>query len=203
MIENTWQILSGDDYIKAVQAVNSAFDNERFSIKSSIIQVRELPFYKNFKLLKAIEANAYPRCSMNFLYDNENIIKLDYSAAPITRANKESPIELNLTNLSEYLKFFFSAIRNKEGDNFYFVEKFSDIPLQPNYNDELESELSNILTPVNARVKDDGDFDAKAFIIHQNELILAQLNISRNGFVSVLEENTVMADLPIQKNMLK
>ena len=204
MVETTsWQKLTGDDYIKAVNAVNAVLSKDIFSIKSSVMQTKQLSFYKNFKMLQATELNAYPRCVINFLYNGQDVVKLDYSANPIARVNQTSPLELDASNLGDYLKFFFASIRGKNNEAFYLVEKLSDVPLKLDADEEIEQSITKAVSPFKTSQKDADNFNIDAFIVHQNNLYDAQINVSLDGTVTIMQETIVMSDLPIQKNMLK
>lgn len=205
MIEDlNWQKLTGEDYIKAVTAVNSVLQSqEHFAVQNAVMQIKSLPFYQNFKLLQAMEIKSWPRYVINFLYSSHKIIKLDHSAKPISQANLEAPLELNQINLASYLKFFFSSVRGQNNEAFYLIEKITDLPLKADSADETKEKIAQYLIPLISTQKENGNFEATALIVHQNNLYNAKINITPDGKVDVLEETTILSDLPIQNNMLK
>lgn len=201
--KKSWQKLTGEDYIKAVKAANSVFEQERFSLKNSVMQIQDLPFYKNYKLLKATETNAWPRYAINFLYSSNNIIKLDYSASTLSTANDAASLELNEKNMAAYLQFFFSSIRSDDGESFYFAESLSDIPIKENTDNNIIDEINKTVFPLNVTKQNNGDFKAVAFLVHQKNLYNAKIAITKKGEVNILEENIMLSDLPIQNKLLK
>jgi hypothetical protein len=127
------------------------------------------------------------------------IYPLNGTSPPIHEANVRLPLALpDVTTAEEYLRFFGGYVWGEEG-GFWIVERADQIPWSSQAEQELRERADDAITPIVPQPQDDdGRFRFTTTTLYSNALFTAEYAIAPTGMVEMLDDEPLLADLPIR-----
>ena len=107
----------------------------------TLIQVADLPFYKDYKFYALTDMTLPPPNVRYMLYKPGDVSLMNWTNEPIYSVNEKAPIILDRKTLVPYAKFFFHFVRGQLG-RFVIVEKPEDMIWLPMANDRRYDKLA-------------------------------------------------------------
>ena len=94
-------------------------------IKNTLLLFRPLPFYRDYWLCKLLSAS-HEQKNFFVLWKPGSTVPLDGNSLVLHRMNETVPLQLDVENVAEYLRFFCSQLTAEEGA--FFIIEGSDHP---------------------------------------------------------------------------
>lgn len=99
-----WKTAKADEKLALVRAINGVESTYKFNPDESSVEVMELPFYPNGKLV-SLARPAVKGEPLWYVALPAETVALDGSVANIHYLNKAAPLQISQQNIADYLKF--------------------------------------------------------------------------------------------------
>lgn len=196
MFQDTYVKLDKTETQDIVERLDPAFDGGNFEADSTIIMARKLPFYKNSRFLDIADHRMMPPKRRYVVSIGDEITILDFTNGPIYTLNKSVPLALNETTILDYAKFFFSFVRGRHG-RFVVVESVDDILWREEPPPAARKAVGKMISPVALTGTENGIYHLSANMMFKDSLFQANVDISPDGQVTILNENLLVEDIPV------
>lgn len=144
----------------------------------TLVQVADLPFYKDYKFYALTDMTLPPPNVRYMLYKPGDISLMNWTNEPIYSVNEKAPIILDRKTLVPYAKFFFHFVRGQLG-RFVIVEKPEDMIWLPNANDEEKAKVATHLMPVTYKgIGRDNLFTLTCTVVFKNALFRTDIKVA-------------------------
>lgn len=196
-----WNDIPEKDCESFLEKINSKFHRELFDKESSRLRTRNLPFYKDYKLLEITEFASHPPLTMNFLFKGDDIEQIDGTKDSILSVSKKADVYLNKKNVTGYVKFILNSMMSEDGP-FKVIENIDDMPFSEDPSLELVNELKGMLKPVKTTNMTEEGYDIEAHVLYSRTLFKTKLNVTHKGAVDITEEEALKEELSASPIML-
>ena len=205
MCEYNWQDVDDKDIESLIEKINALITVAMFDAGNSALEIADLCFYKNFRLLKATTFDSRPPIAMRYLIGRKNpdwtVVKLDGSNKIIFNNNKNAGLILNENTVVEYARFVLGAVWAEDG-NLRLIEAvdentFTNEPTA----DELE-EITRLVRPAIVNKTGDG-FDLDVILLYGADIYQADVSVLSDGFLEIKDEELLAEDMPIRPILLE
>jgi hypothetical protein len=99
-----WKTAKADEKLALVRAINNVETAYKFNPDDSFVEVMDLPFYPQGKLVSVAKSNVKGEPLWYVALPAETVA-LDGSVANIHHLNKTAPLQISQQNIADYLKF--------------------------------------------------------------------------------------------------
>jgi hypothetical protein len=184
-----WHRLSNDEANNIIKIIKSSAIPSLFSSKSSEVKCMKLPFYKEFMLYRITNYSSLPAFSLDYLGDEKKFYYLDGSARAIVDINLSGKLSLGVDNILDYVQFFFAHISGVDGDIEVIIDLDEHNPLSSLPEDKLKDIRDMYKEPVISFDDKTQQYNIKATIDNEGTLVYGNINVTKNGNVSINEQN--------------
>ena len=200
-----WQYIPDGDEESLIKKINSLSKVALFDLKGSLLEIADLCFYKNFKLLKATTFNTIPPVTMQYLVGGSapewTVIKLDGTREPIFENNLQAGLTLNEETIIEYARFVLGAVMSEDG-SLRLVEAVDEDTFTADPTPTQREEITRFIRP--AKVKKTGDgFELDVIILYGANVYRADVSVLSDGFTEIKNEELLAEDMPIRPIFLE
>ncbi|WP_027360444.1 hypothetical protein [Desulforegula conservatrix] len=172
------------------------------SVSPVLVQIADLPFYRDYKLCTSTDLGAQKPNVRIALFGPDGLIPLNYTNAMIYEINERAPLILSKKTLPVYLKFFFFAVRGLHG-RFIFVEKEEDMPWTEEADTIQKEMVARELMPIDIKdIGADGFITATATLLFKNALFRTDIKIAPSRMIVNDEESGLTETFGLGQVML-
>lgn len=158
--------------------VAGAFMPAQLPHDKTLVQVADLPFYKDFKLYALTDMTLPPPNVRYMLYKPGDVSVMNWTNEPIYSVNERTTITLDRKTLVPYAKFFFHYVRGQLG-RFIIVEKPEEVVWLPNATEEEKAKVAAALMPVTYKgIGRDNLFTLTCTVIFKNALFRTDIKVA-------------------------
>lgn len=158
----------------------NAQTNSSFLPDDTDIRHDPLPFFQDeFSLLVLKDDDALARSA--YLLKGEQLHPFDGTLDGLLAFNRENGLILTPETIPLYMRFYLSLLT---GEGFTLIETAEDYPDADFMDAGQYKRLSLMIAPVRASLTDCG-FEAKATLLHDDRLYLADIKICPSGRISI------------------
>lgn len=160
------------------------------------IQAVRCSWNSNVALVKLTNRSwGNPKLAVYYLFVNgKDLYRLDGTSTPIHAVNRQVGLQISSeAEAKDYLRFFGFFVRGEEGP-FYVFEDSSD-PILPQ-NSTVKTEAEKHARNISLRETTGNSFKFKAIMFYSNAIFEAQMEVKKDGMVSMTDDLAVAVDLP-------
>jgi hypothetical protein len=144
----------------------------------TVIQVADLPFYKEHKLYALSDSTLPAPNTRYMLYKPGDISLMNWTNEPIYAVNERAPITVDRKTCISYAKFFFHFVRGQLG-RFIIVEKPDEVTWLSNANDKEKADVAGHLMPVSYKgIGRDNLITLTTTVVFKNALFKTDIKIA-------------------------
>ena len=202
MYQNAFVRLEPDETKELLDIVVPHFEGGSFAHDNAVILAQDFSFYPGYRFLDVANFEHVPPQHRYVLLGSDDVVVLDWSNEPIYALNDRLPITLSDNNIIDYVRFFFTHVRGKEG-RFVVVENVDDIDWREEPPVAARKAIGEMLEPLHVFNKEkDGTYHLEACIVFQDSLFKSKIEVKSNGLVSLYDEELVVEEMPIADQTL-
>lgn len=192
-----WQKMDVERTARILSEVNLHLEPVPFSMESTTIRGQRLSFYNDYEFLELTDLSAVPAARKYVIYKPGDVNVINWTNQTIYETNEKAPIRLDTRNVIDYVKFFFSYVRGRQG-KFSIIETIDDIRWQVEPPLQGRKVMQQMLESVKL-LSDDGDgtYNLEAFMVFKDSLFKARVQVKRDGLVSISDEELKIEGMPI------
>lgn len=196
--DEKWSPVEGE-YIKGfLDQINPVDGKYKVSPQTSKVSWRSLPFYDDVILVRVKDQMWSPDyLTIYYLAERGKAFRLNGSSLPIHEVNAKGKINITEENVLDYLKFFCFFVRGEEGP-FLIAEDMNNPDMPKDVDWKTRSMIEGTVRPASYEGKDEnGFFRCDAVVFYSNSLFFAAFAINPSGMVDMLDDETIVPDLPV------
>ncbi|MGD9637968.1 MAG: hypothetical protein AB7U85_02790 [Alphaproteobacteria bacterium] len=194
-----WKEIDGTEKSVLIKRANDLHDHPFFADDNTDVYISVLPFYERIQLLELRGGFGRMRKKMQFLFNDELIIKVNGDQASIYDANIAGGVKLNLENAFDYTKFFVESLAT-EGGEFKIIEKFEDVKFTNEPSKEIIEKLPLLIKKADVKELDD-HYKLVFCVFYDNNLFETTAVLKKDGNLQLVKEDLLLEDVPT-KNIL-
>lgn len=183
--------------------VNPLLEGVPFDPIETTILAWDIPFYAGYRLLDISDHSSMPVLKRFVLYAPNEQTVIDWQNETIYALNQKLPIQLDESNIIDYVIFFFTYVRGKHG-RFLIVENIDDIAWKDEPPPNARKAISKMIKAV--QLSDDkpekGTFKLSACMMFKDSLFQSEIIVQSDGHVSMNSEELLIEDMPVLDDVL-
>lgn len=202
MFQEAFKKLELEELASVLDHINPHLDGSPFDPVDTTALGIELPFYPDYRFLDLADYSTMPGKRRFVLFkdagnpDDNDVVVLDWTNEPIYLLNHNLPISLTAENIPEYVRFFFTYVRGKHG-RFIVTESVDDINWKEDPPPQARKAISKMLIPLEVLKEENGKYYLKATMMFRDSLFKADIEVQRNGLVTLSSEELLVEDMPV------
>ncbi|MCF8495038.1 MAG: hypothetical protein K9G62_00040 [Alphaproteobacteria bacterium] len=202
MFRDAYQRLDLSQIAAVLEDVNSALSGFSFDpVETEILSV-DIPFYPGFSFFEVSSTAPGSTLSCYAVRKPGKAIVLDFTNVPVYALNKTAPLRLEEENVGEYVRFFFTYVRGRHG-RFLISENVDDIAWKEEPPPAARMAIGKILKPIMLKTMDSaGTFHLVAHMMFKDSLFRSDVNVTKEGFVTLENEELLVEDIPVFDDIL-
>lgn len=205
MPQYDWNEISDSDSEILIKKINALSSFDMFTPGRTRLQIAALPFYSNFKLLQATTFSSIPPVTMHYLISGNGeaaeVIKMDGTREPIFENNPKGGLILNAQTVVAYATFVLDAVQTEEG-SLRLVEHVDEETFTSTPTPQQRKDVTHMIRPAKVTEKADG-FDLDVIMLYGDAVYRADLEVRKDGFIEIKEEEQLAEGLPIRPIFLE
>lgn len=205
MPQYNWNEVSDTDVEVLIKKVNALSSFEMFAPGRSRFVIADLPFYSNFKLLQATTFSSIPPVTMRYLIAGQGadaeVIKMDGTREPIFENNARAGLVLNAQTVVPYATFVLDAVQTEEG-TLRLVEKVDEDTFSSTPTPQQRKDVTHMIRPAKVEETAEG-FNLDVIMLYGDSVYRADLEVKKDGFIEIKEEELLAEGLPIRPIFLE
>lgn len=185
-----------------IEKINATSTFALFKTERTHIQVADLPFYKNFKLLQATTFSTIPPVTMDYLLTaNNDVIKMNGTRDPIFENNKDAGLILNEETVVPYAAFVLDAVQTDQG-TLRLVESVDEDTFTGTPTPQQRKDVTHLIRPAKITKTADG-FKLDVIMLYGDAIFRADLDVKNDGYIEITNEEQLAEGLPIRPIFLE
>ena len=205
MAQYNWIDVQDENVPSLIEKINEQCSLKLFSEDRSHVEMAELPFYKNFKLVQATTFSSIPPVTMQYLVagsaPNWDVVKLNGTRDPIFENNARAGLVLNAETVVPYATFVLGAVQTEQG-SLRLVEKVDDETFTNTPTPEQRKTVTRLIRPAKVEETPDG-FKLDVIMLYGDSVYRAELDVKKDGFIEITKEETLAEGMPIRPIFLE
>lgn len=205
MPQYNWNEVPDTDVEVLIKKVNALSSFEMFAPGRSRFVIADLPFYSNFKLLQATTFSSIPPVTMRYLIAGQGadaeVIKMDGTREPIFENNARAGLVLNAQTVVPYATFVLDAVQTEEG-TLRLVEKVDEDTFSSTPTPQQRKDVTHMIRPAKVEETAEG-FNLDVIMLYGDSVYRADLEVKKDGFIEIKEEELLAEGLPIRPIFLE
>jgi len=199
MSTDEWEKIEHKDAADVMEDVNPYIHPIPFSLEMTRLSVSRLSFYEDYKLYKMTNFEARHGVTKYTLRKPGHAVVINWTAEPIYKINKIAPVQINENNVVDYIKFFFTYVRDRER-NLQVIEKIEDLKLNGKQSAQLHFNVMSKIGPVSLESVDSNEgFDLLGYLLSCNTLVKSRIRVKKTGTIILSDEEKIM-NIPPARN---
>ncbi len=201
MFRDAFKKLEGDDAAALLARVNPLLDVSPFDASASVM-THPLSFYTGWHFVEIADPSQSPAKTTCAIYDDQDVVILDWTNEPFYELNSRLPIQLTRDNVADYVRLFFTYVRGKHG-RFLIAENVDDIDWREDPPPAARKAVAKMLLPLSVNtVGPDGSFRLTGCMMFRDSLFQADINVTAGGMVEISNEELLVEDMPVMDDTL-
>lgn len=198
MFTPDWQEIDPEIAPRMVAEVNKAMpDDKKFDENYTSVTYIDLPFYAEYQLVELTDNSGDTPLVRRALYKAGDVQLLNWTNGPIYSTNEKAPLILTNDTAADYVRFFFNYVKGRHG-RFVIVETPEEIVWQSAPPEKAKEALSKMIVKLEVgSVADNGTMTMLSFMVFKDSLFKANVQIQRDGIISLTDEALVVEGMPI------
>lgn len=205
MPQYNWNEIPDDQIEVLIKKINALSTFSMFTPGRSHLTIAELPFYSEFKLLQATTFSSIPPVTMEYLIkgegENAEVIKMDGTRDPIFENNAKGGLILNKDTVVAYAAFVLDAVQTEQG-SLRLVEKVDEDTFTDTPTPQQRKDVTHMIRPAKVTETADG-FALDAIMLYGDSVYRADINVKKDGFIEIKDEQLLAEGLPIRPIFLE
>jgi len=205
MPQYDWNEISDSDTEILIKKINALSSFDMFTPGRSHLTIADLPFYSNFKLLQATTFSSIPPVTMQYLIAGRGadaeVIKMDGTREPIFENNPKGGLILNAQTVVAYATFVLGAVQTEEG-SLRLVEKVDEDTFSNTPTPQQRKDVTHMIRPAKVTETAAG-FNLDVIMLYGDSVYRADLEIRKDGFIEIKDEELLAEGLPIRPIFLE
>lgn len=205
MPQYNWNEIPDDQIEVLIKKINALSTFDMFTPGRSHLTIAELPFYSEFKLLQATTFSSIPPVTMEYLIkgegENAEVIKMDGTREPIFENNPKGGLILNKDTVVAYAAFVLDAVQTEQG-SLRLVEKVDEDTFTDTPTPQQRKDVTHMIRPAKVTETDDG-FALDAIMLYGDSVYRADIDVKKDGFIEIKDEQLLAEGLPIRPIFLE
>jgi hypothetical protein len=196
-----WNAVADNEKAGFLDKVGTIDGQYNTSIETTEIHWRPMTFYKQVALIR-LRDQGWGKENLNVYYLTlkGELTRLDGTSPPIHQMNADAHIELNESNILDYVKFFCFFVRGEEGP--FLVSETMETYGLPEMDETTKKAVSGVLRDATYEGKDDdGHYLCDAIVFYSNALFLSNFRIQQSGMIEMLEDDPLIQNLDVRVDM--
>ncbi|MEL6652397.1 MAG: pentapeptide repeat-containing protein [Bacteroidota bacterium] len=189
-----------EELIKRVSPVDGKY---RLDLETSRVFQRNLPFYKNVRLLAFIDPSwSNPNLVIYYLKDKDSLYRLNGTSTPMHEVNAKAPIKLNEDNVLEYFRFFLFMLRDGDKKPFRLLENIEVSELSGDLDKASKILMEDAIRSASFDgLDDENNFLLSGTVLYENYIAIVNSKVQLNGMIEFLDDEPIVEDLPVKWNI--
>lgn len=199
MFADSFEQIEHGEAAKILDRLNPQLDGSPFDPAMARILSHSLPFYTNCSLIEVTDHDVNPPRKISMVRENNEgtIHILNGTNEPIYNLNQTIPFSLNAETVKLYTRFFFSYVRGRHG-HFFVTENADEINWREEPAPNARKALGKMISPLSIESTDEaGTFHLKASIIFKDSLFESDVQVTKDGVVSLSNQELLVEDIPV------
>lgn len=185
-----------------INKINALSTYNLFNADRTHLQIADLPFYTNFKLLQATTFSTIPPVTMEYLLTkNGDVIKMDGTREPIFEHNKDAGLVLNEETVVAYATFVLDAVQTDQG-TLRLVEHVDEDTFTDTPTPQQRKDVTHMIRPAKVVKTDDG-FKLDVIMLYGDSVFRADLDVKNDGYIEIMGEEKLAEGMPIRPIFLE
>ncbi len=205
MPQYEWNDIPESEAEVLIKKINALSSFDMFTSGRARLQIAALPFYSNFKLLQATTFSSIPPVTMHYLISGNGeaaeVIKMDGTREPIFENNPKGGLILNAQTVVAYATFVLDAVQTEEG-SLRLVEKVDEDTFSSMPTPQQRKDVTHLIRPAKVTETSDG-FALDVIMLYGDSVYRADLDVKKDGFIEIKEEEQLAEGLPIRPIFLE
>ncbi len=205
MPQYDWKEIPDSEVEILIKKVNALSSFAMFTPGRSHLTMAALPFYSEFKLLQATTFSSIPPVTMEYLVkgegENAEVIKMDGTRDPIFENNAKGGLILNKDTVVAYATFVLDAVQTEEG-SLRLVEHVDEDTFTDTPTPQQRKDVTHMIRPAKVTETADG-FDLDVIMLYGDSVYRADLEVKKDGFIEIKQEELLAEGLPIRPIFLE
>lgn len=205
MPQYDWNDISESETEILIKKINALSSFDMFTPGRSRLVIADLPFYSNFKLLQATTFSSIPPVTMQYLIsghgETAEVVKMDGTREPIFENNPKGGLILNAQTVVAYATFVLDAVQTEEG-SLRLVEKVDEDTFSSMPTPQQRKDVTHLIRPAKVTETADG-FALDVIMLYGDSVYRADLDVKKDGFIEIKEEEQLAEGLPIRPIFLE
>lgn len=205
MPQYNWNEIPDDQIEVLIKKINALSTFSMFTLGRSHLTIAELPFYSEFKLLQATTFSSIPPVTMEYLIkgegENAEVIKMDGTRDPIFENNAKGGLILNKDTVVAYAAFVLDAVQTEQG-SLRLVEKVDEDTFTDTPTPQQRKDVTHMIRPAKVTETADG-FALDAIMLYGDSVYRADIDVKKDGFIEIKDEQLLAEGLPIRPIFLE
>lgn len=196
--DNNWNQVTGEELAGFLEQVNP-IDGKFKTTPGTQVAWRQLPFYERVVLIRVTDPGWTPKkLRIYYLTLDGNLYRLNGTSPPIHEVNAAAPVQINESNIIEYLRFFCFFVRGEEGP-FLIAEDMKNPDMPQDMDAQTRAVVEGTIRPASFEGKNEqGFFLCDGVVFYSNALFIANFAVQPGGMIEMLDDEPIAADLPVR-----
>lgn len=192
-----WKQIEDNAKDAFIEKANSLNGRSYFQKDNTVVEETKLPFYQGLKLLKLEGGIGRLNKIMLFLFNDDDLIKIDGDHESIYDANNVEMPKLNISNAFDYISFFIGSLMTENG-KFQVVESMEDVVFTAEPKEEVVEILPSLIKKAQIEEKAES-FEAVFNMFYANILFETKAVLHKNGKLELVEEKALLENVPTRE----
>lgn len=197
MYQDAFTKLEQKEVAALLETFNPLFEGSKFTPAETTIMAQNTPFYPGLRYLDIADYACVPPMHRFVIEGPDKAVILNWSNEPIYQLNQSHPLELNEETVCDYVRFFFSHVRGKNG-RFLIVESIDDIRWKEDPPPTARKSIGKMLLPLTMTPKaTDGSYTLPVTVMFKDSLFQCNVQVLADGTINMDNEELLIEDMPV------
>ncbi len=189
-----WVAYTKGQSVDFKERINPIDGKYHFSEKT-IVAETTLPFYTNEVKLICIADKGWKKgLEIYFLTFKNTMFRLKGTSPPLHEVNAKAPVQLNVENVKDYLRFFCYFVHGP----FLITESLQQAEIPEIKDDKEREEFLFNMHPIKFNGMDKKNFLLTSTVWYKNALFTARFCVQPTGMLDMIEDEPLLEELSIQ-----
>lgn len=199
MFDEAYTKLEIEQVASIIDELNKHIQGSIFDALETTILSITVPFYKGYQFLNIADHATEPPLQ-RFVFQKEDTTEftvMDWKYSTIYDLNQKVPVNIDESNVLEYVRFFFTYVKGRHG-RFIVCETADHILWKDEPPLEVRKSLNKAISPLEIHEKrKDGVFIINAFMMLKDALFAVQVFVDPTGKVTMSDHEILIEDIPV------
>lgn len=194
--ESSWFESEGSEKEKLIEQLSPIDGRYILKVDSTSIYLHHLPWFENALLLRLTDKNwGNKYLAIYYIASEGSLYRLNGTSPPIHDVNAKAPININIDNVVDYLRFFCFFVRGEEGP-FHVIDRNEDPFLSSIIDEGARNKISSMVSPVDYKGQNEKNHHLlSATIFYSNAIFIANFAVHPSGMIEMLDDEPLVDSL--------